>query len=272
MKQAIVVLAFGTSAVEVRERDITPVVAHIREAFPTYDTYEAFTSRFIVRRLRSRGLVVETEEEVIARLIEAGYEEIIVQPLHIVGGEEFEKLRARVMAFEGQGQCKRIAVGRPLLVYAGQEDCPDDFAVLAEKFIKPLQIPADEGLLFVGHGGVNVGNHTYSALQLYFLTQNMEQVRVATIEGFPTLDAVALPWAKFGTKEVKRIHVHPLLLVAGDHAVHDIFGDDGEECFVSQLRDAGYEVVEHRRGLGSYLSIRDIYVQHTKEAIADGQA
>ena len=44
-------------------------------------------------------------------------------------------------------------------------------------------------------------------------------------------------------KKPNKIYVHPLLLVLGDHALNDLFGDE-EDSVVNVLKEAGYEVEE----------------------------
>ncbi|SUP39584.1 sirohydrochlorin cobaltochelatase [Veillonella criceti] len=267
MKQAILVVAFGTTVASARQNQINPVVEFIKTKYKDLDVRLAFTSRIIVKRLRERGEMIDTEQSAIEALIEEGYESIIVQPLHLIGGEEFDKLKQNILAYQGQGSLQHIAIGRPLLYFLGQEERPDDYEALIETFIKTLPIPKEEGLVLVGHGGMSVGNASYSALQLKLLRKGYHHVRITTLECFPELDDVIIPWEWLDGKRPGRIHIHPLLLVAGDHALHDIFGDD-EESVQSTIESAGYEVVRHMKGLGEYRAIQQLYCDHLSDAIA----
>ena len=107
-----------------------------KNEFKDYEVRLAFTSRIIVKRLRERGEEIDTEQSAIEALIAEDYESIAVQPLHMIGGEEFDKLKANIMAYEGQGSLKHIAMGRPLLYFIGQEERPDDYEALIENFYK----------------------------------------------------------------------------------------------------------------------------------------
>ncbi len=40
----------------------------------------------------------------------------------------------------------------------GQEEHPDDYQILIDRFIKSLNISKEDGLLLVGHGGLGSGN------------------------------------------------------------------------------------------------------------------
>ena len=70
----------------------------------------------------------------------------------------------------------------------------------------------------VGHGGMSVGNTAYAALQLKLWRAGHTNVRVTTLECFPELEDTVIPWEWLDGKRPGRIQVHPLLLVAGDHA------------------------------------------------------
>lgn len=267
MKQAILVVAFGTTVESARQNQINPVVAFIKKQYKDQEVRLAFTSRIIVKRLRERGELIDTEQSAIEDLIQQGYESIIVQPLHLIGGEEFDKLKQNILAYKGQGSLQHIAIGRPLLYFLGQEERPDDYEALITTFIETLQIPKEEGLLLVGHGGMSVGNACYSALQLKLFRKGYHQVRIITLECFPELEDVAMPWEWVDGKRPGRIHVHPLLLVAGDHALNDIFGEE-DDSVQSTLEAAGYEVVRHMKGLGEYRAVQQLYADHLADAMA----
>ena len=58
-----------------------------------------------------------------------------------------------------------------------------------------------------------------------------------------------------------------MMIVAGDHANNDMAGDD-EDSWKSIFEDAGYDVECVLRGLGEIAAVRDIYVDHVKDAAA----
>ena len=70
MKQAILVVAFGSTVDSAREHNIDSVVEHIRKSYPDYTVELAFSSRIIVKRLRERGVEVPTEQGALEKLIQ----------------------------------------------------------------------------------------------------------------------------------------------------------------------------------------------------------
>ncbi|WP_127068604.1 MULTISPECIES: sirohydrochlorin cobaltochelatase [unclassified Veillonella] len=266
MKEIILVTSFGSTVDSAREKQIFPVVEDIRKANPEHEVRVAFTSRIVIKRLKDRNIVFQNEIEAMESIVAEGYERIIVQPTHLVGGAEFDKLRKNIMAFNGQGSVQDIVFGRPLLYFMGQEEeVPDDYQTLIDRFIKALQVPTTEDLLLVGHGGFNVGNASYAVLQLKLQYEGFRNISVATLENFPTPEDILARWEREG-HERKKVHLHPLLLVCGDHALNDLFGEE-EDSLLSELTTAGYEVVPYEKGLGEYKEIQDIYVDHLADAM-----
>ena len=190
MKQAILVVAFGSTVDSAREHNIDSVVEHIRKSYPDYTVELAFSSRIIVKRLRDRGIEIPTEQGALEKLIQEGYTHVYVQPLHFTGGEEFDKLKNNILAHEGEGQLEVLRVGRPLVYYMGQEEHPDDYQILIDRFIKSLNISKDDGLLLVGHGGLGSGNSSYGNLQFKLIRNGLTNVRIAVLENAPYVSDV----------------------------------------------------------------------------------
>ena len=266
MKEIILVTSFGSTVDSARENQIFPVVDAIRKANPSHEVRLAFTSRIVIKRLKDRNIIFQNEIEAMKSIVVEGYERIIVQPTHLVGGAEFDKLRKNIMAFKGQGSVQEIVFGRPLLYFMGQEEeVPDDYQILIDRFIKALHVPETEDLLLVGHGGFNVGNASYAVLQLKLQYEGFRNTSVATLENFPTPEDILARWER-DDRECKRVHLHPLLLVCGDHALNDLFGEE-EDSLLFELTKEGYEVVQYEKGLGEYAEIQDIYVEHLADAM-----
>ena len=89
-KKALVVISFGSTFDETRRLDIGGIEAALATALPDYDQYRSFTSKIIRKRLASRGIFIDDTEAVLIKLQELGYEEVLLQPTHLLHGEEFE--------------------------------------------------------------------------------------------------------------------------------------------------------------------------------------
>jgi sirohydrochlorin cobaltochelatase len=129
-KKAILVVSFGTTFADTRAVTIDAVAAKVQAEFPDYEVRQAFTSRIIIKRLAERdGLYYDTEKQALEKLQEEGYSEVIVQPLHIEAGDEYEKVSKLVDQYKENKVFDKIALGRPILYFMGQEHRPDDYAL-----------------------------------------------------------------------------------------------------------------------------------------------
>ncbi|HML89706.1 MAG TPA: sirohydrochlorin cobaltochelatase [Methylomusa anaerophila] len=264
-KKAILVVSFGTTFPETRKLTIEAVEKKIQQAFPDYEVRRAFTSRIIIKTLAERdGIKVENEKQALDRLQAEGYKEVIVQPLHISPGEEFDMVKEAVQTYQKAKAFDNIVLGRPILYYLGQGDKPDDYmkAFQAVKTQFP-QLKNQEAVVLMGHGGVHPGSAAYAALQYKLSQAGVNNVFVYTVEGCPALEDII---GQLKANKIKKVTLMPLMLVAGDHATNDMAGDEKDSA-KSILTAAGFKVEAYVHGLGENPGIQEIYVQHVKDAI-----
>ncbi|HWR44882.1 sirohydrochlorin cobaltochelatase [Sporomusa sp.] len=266
-KKAILVVSFGTTYPETLKQTIEAVETKMKVSFPDYEVRRAFTSRIIIKRIAERdGVKIDNEKEALARLKAEGYSEVIVQPLHVTAGEEFDMVKDIVKHHQAAKTFDKIALGRPILYYLGQEGKTDDYLAAAKAL--EAQFPKQkkgEAILIMGHGGSHPGGSAYAALQLKLNDAGYKNVYVFTVEGYPTFDGVM---DKLKTNKIKKVTLMPFMLVAGDHANNDMAGDE-KDSFKSQLIAAGFKVDTYLHGLGENAKIQEIYVQHVNDTIAE---
>lgn len=265
IKKAILVVSFGTTYQDGLRLNIESVEQKIKVNFPEYEVRRAFTSRIVIKRLAARdGIHIDTEKEALQRLAEEGYKEVYIQPLHVVGGEEYDKIKKIVVEYAHAPvkTFEKIVIGRPLLYYTGQENKPDDYAQAIQALNAQLpNVGSQEAIVFMGHGGVHPANTAYAALQMKMEQAGLDHVFVYTVEGFPPLESVI---TKLQKQDIKKVTLMPFMLVAGDHVNNDMAGDE-EDSAKSQLLKAGFAVDVYLHGLGENPGIQDLYVQHLKD-------
>ncbi|WP_378956772.1 sirohydrochlorin cobaltochelatase [Pelosinus sp. sgz500959] len=267
-KKAILVVSFGTTYGDTRKVTIDAVEQKIKQAFPDYEVRQAFTSRIIIKKLADRdGIHMDTEKQALEKLKKEGYTEVIVQPLHMEAGDEYEKVSRIVDTYVQNKSFSKISLGRPILYFVGQEGKPDDYAIAIEALKTQLpKLGKGEAVAFMGHGGVNPSNAAYGALQLKLQDGKLNNVFIFTVEGYPTIENLK---ETLKEKKFKKVTLMPFMVVAGDHANNDMAGDE-KDSFKSQLIAAGFKVDTYLHGLGENAAIQDIYVQHVKDVI-DGK-
>ena len=257
-QSAVVVVSFGTSHLDALEKNIAAIEQSIHRAFPDQPLYRAFTSGMIIKKLQNRdGITIPTVSEVLEQLQQDGFTHVLMQPTHIINGEEYHKLCALTQPFANR---LSVTIGTPLLTSI--QDYKDTAAALEEIISQPAE---DEAVIFMGHGTEHHANASYALLEYMLHDFGWERALIGTVEGFPSLPQVIKQLKKHPS--VRRIRLHPLLIVAGDHAKNDMAGDD-EDSWRCQLKAQGYEVTCVLRGLGEYESIRNLFVQHARAAQA----
>ena len=257
MKKALLVVSFGTSYAETRERTIGAIEKKLEERFPDREVRRAWTSSFIIKRVaKAEGLAIDTPEEAMQRLAEKGVTDLIVQPTHLSDG--YENQRMAEIVRKHTDRFETIRVGRPLLVT--EED--RDFAAQILPRICLGRDSGDRALLLMGHGSEKHPVPVYEQLQEKIGERGLDNVFVGTVEGTPTFEEAKNRLDKSGYKKVV---LAPLMIVAGDHARNDLAGPDSDS-WKSRLGCAGYRTEVIMAGLGEYPEIQEMFVRHAAEA------
>src|SRR5699024_12254465 len=80
-KKAILVVSFGTSFADTREKNIDAIEAKIKESFPEYSHYRAWTSKMIMAKLLKRAQTkIPNVREAMEQMIDDGIKDLIVKP------------------------------------------------------------------------------------------------------------------------------------------------------------------------------------------------
>ena len=258
-KKAILVASFGTSHEDTREKTIGAIEKDIAAAYPDYEIRRAFTSGMILKVLANRdNLHIDNVKEAMERLVEEGFEEVFVQPTHVIPGDEYDDMVYEVMEFSGK--IEKLSIGMPLLY--STEDCG---AVIRAVVDQVPELKEKDALVLMGHGSEHPINAVYAALDYQFKQLGYSNVFVGTVEAYPDIEIVAEQVESF---HPNKIILMPLMVVAGDHAVNDMAGED-DDSWKSVFEKAGYQVECILRGLGEFQSIRDIYLEHIAQGIGE---
>lgn len=264
--QAIVVVSFGTTFDDAREKCIESVENKITEMFPFYEVRRAFTSNIVMKRLAEKGIMVDNLEQALTKLKNEEYTDVIIQSTHLIPGEEYNTKILEVAA-KHKNDFQTIKIGRPVLTYSGDNNTND-----YKEFVKALkkQLPQNQGkdtqIIFMGHGSNHENGTVYSKLQLELDKQGVKGYVAVVEDGAePSFDSVLKKLAN--NKETKKVLLMPLMLVAGDHANNDMAGEE-EDSWKSIVTAKGYAVEIYMHGLGENKAFQDIYVEHIKDAIA----
>lgn len=261
-KSAILAVSFGTSHESTREKTIGAIEAAIKQAWPQLELRRAFTSSTIMSILKNRDHIhVDSVQQALERLSQEGYTHVLIQPTHVINGEEFEKMCR--MAEPYSDRFETLVIGTPLLTTS--EDMRQVCLAVSDRFNETADptLTSRDALILMGHGTSHYSDAVYAAMDYRFKEMGMSNIFVCTVEGYPSL-AELLPALKAFHPE--KVLLLPLMLVAGDHAKNDM-GGDAPDSWKSILEAEGYLVECIFEGLGEFPKIREIYLKHVQKKL-----
>lgn len=257
MASALLFTTFGTSHAHTQARTIDAIEERLIAEFPQRTPYSAWTSERIVARVRSeRGERHDILDKAFARLASDGVDDVVVATTCLIPGYEMGKIERAVTRWAQEpGRVARLAAA----LLATSDDCSALAKVVCEEF---SGLPTDEALLLMGHGSPDGPNYVYAWVREALVQLGRPLFFVGTVEGQPTFDEAL---AEIESSGVRRVHLAPLMIVAGDHAVNDLAGDD-DDSWQSVLRARGYQTQVHLRGLGEYSGVQQMICDHARNA------
>ncbi len=259
LKKGILVVSFGTTHTDALESCIGSCEDRIRRAYAGYEVRRAFTSGIVIKRLKQNyGMEADGVDDALAKMERDGFYEVIVQPLHIIPGIEYEDVKKTVQRYSEERVFEKIVLGKPALY------CGDDYTAAVDALKGQLpDLESGYAVLLMAHGTSHFTNACFCQLQLALQYNKLDSVYVATAEGYPTIGDI-VPLLK--SRGISRVTLMPFMLVVGDHAVNDMAGE-GVDSWSSILRREGYAVDTYMHGLGENTAFQDIYVEHIKDCI-----
>jgi sirohydrochlorin cobaltochelatase len=256
MKKAILAVSFGTAYRDEFKKTIEKIEDRIREQFSDYEIRRAFTSDKIIRILRTRdGIIENTPEESLEKLKLEGFEEVVVQPLYLIPGGEYDYVRNIVDTFRKEGAFKKILLGRPAL------DAAEDFEIFIDSVSEILK--DKETVVMMGHGIDHPADECYTYLQSFFALKGYSNIYIGTLEGYLSISQII---ERLNNDKVKEVTIVPLMLTAGKHVKNDMAGDH-KDSWKNILNSHGIKTNLFVHGLGEFTKFQDIYLQHIKDAI-----
>lgn len=291
-KKALLLVAFG-STWENAHNTFKTIVKDYTSEFKDYDVFFSFTSAICINRSRAGEHYASQDYYAPNFWLEAigrqKYEEVRVQSLHVIPGEEFLRLRdSYIKDFKNNiygdldqkylDETVKVFIGGPLM--AEEDDVKDLAKALDAKFSQ--YVTGNKVMAFMGHGNpaeynYGNGNIRYEQLEKELQTIN-PRYYVATVDMKNFL--LENMWGRMEGKiqAGTTITLHALMCIAGDHAHNDMSGIENEgdswrEFFQEKGFKCAYDGNDANtnnncilKGLGDYDTIRDIWIEHTRNA------
>ena len=86
--KALLAVSFGTIHEDTLEKNIAAIERDLAAAFPERTLRRAFTSGMILKKLQGEGTHIDDVPAALERLAAEGYTDVLVQPTHIMNGDE----------------------------------------------------------------------------------------------------------------------------------------------------------------------------------------
>ena len=238
-KTAIVTAFFG-STVQSALKAYDKIENAVRKKYPAVPLFRAYTSGMVRRK---RGNDVPSPAARLQELFLAGYDTVHILAGYLTPGAEYDKLKQTAEVFSMR---MKVTVTKP----------PLSDPKSLRKFLTAVRhaIPADYfgKVLFMGHGNSD-GRSAFAYLNAASeLKKYNPDISLACVEGEPSFESVV---DRFLLEKVLLI---PFMLVAGDHALNDLAGDE-PGAWKSRLGKKGCKCSCVLHGLGELPEVAEYF-------------
>lgn len=274
----ILLVTFGSSF-EAPQAVFKSIDITAKETFSSAEIRWAYTSDFIIRRLREgkghgalKGKSIEndTPSQAITKMVEDGYSKISVQSLHVIPGDEFDDLKQTIAEARTAYPTLQITLGVPLLT--SDADIKAVAKILYDKFEGDIE--AGRSICLMGHGTTHKADVQYGKLDAE-LKKLYPHFYVGTVEGiaFEAEHNNSSIGGIIDRLDHKReVLISPLMSIVGDHANNDMVGQTGTlnvegQSWLERLENEGFSVQTVMVGLGEYPELRALWMQHLQSVI-----
>ena len=316
--KVILLVAFGSTWEQAYDT-FDKVVEDYKASFSGWDVFLSFSSAICINNARAGENVDPKDyydpEHWLTAIGLAGYQQVVVQSLQVIPGEEYRRVRdsyVKDIMNNRNGDFtdaymksldKNVVVGTPLMAEES------DAQVLAQTLNNEADVKAAvaQGIVaFMGHGNPEGydyygGNVRYLQLEGYLRDINPNYY-VGTVDMDATYAENVLEHIgggefdyevgdmmvtrNYDANSATKAQLFVLMSIAGDHAHNDMADDSDDESWYSLFNAAGIETAayetnyteacwkkyksgeEYIPGLAERSSVRKLWMNHTREAIA----
>lgn len=258
MSKAIVLVAFGSANLQGIKESIGLLEHDLNEYFDgEYTVLKAFTSNKIIELLKQRhDYVIPHLSKLLFNLVNQGYEEVIIQPLHIMSNSDIKLIEEIVDEYKYS--MKRIVLCNTL--FSNEENM---LIKESNEISKIICGDSDESdILLVGHGSKKNSNKIYDVIAEAVRQQSNKRVYLATLEGEKTLNLAIEDILKDNTK---KLILKSLFIIPGKHVINDIL--DSNDSWSEKIKFKGIEITIGKKSLLQYEKIRKMYIEKIKKII-----
>lgn len=258
MSKAIILTAFGSANLDGIKKSIGLLENDLSKYFgDEYIIIKAFTSNRIIDILKEKhNYVIPHLSKALFNLSNHGYEEVIIQPLHIMSSNDIGQIKEIVDEYKYS--MKKLVVSKALFT--------DDREKLLEESYQIANIICEDlgnsDVLLVGHGSRRSSNKLYYVIEEAVKKVCKKKVYMATLEGEKNIDTVI---EELERDNIKNIVLKSLFIIPGKHVINDI--SCGKNSVMEKIQGKGINIFMDKNSLLQYEKIRGLYINNIKSYI-----
>lgn len=260
-KPAIIFTAFGSSSRAKAALEIFS--AKVDELFGEHSIHWAYSSEIIRKKAGTESL-----HQALAKVESEGFRRVVVQPLHIFPGTEYQQIAETCEYFPGL----RVFLSETLM--HRWDFIEDVLEVVEQEFLH-----VDEGLNILALHGTPLAadpvNIVYQGIER-LVEGFYDNVTVSCVEGIPQLGACLKRIETVArSRSYTKVKIIPLMFLAGIHVEDDLMGE--EDSWREELAQRGFTEIlcprvthegeEYFKGLGFYPEITDFLIRRLRRTI-----
>ncbi len=295
--KAILLVAFGSTWQMAFDAFDQTKAKYEEEFGKDYDIYFSFSSAICINRSAAGENTTPRNYYApnfwLHAFGKAQYDEILVQSLQVIPGEEFNRVINYIKDFANNylGDLDdeylsqvTLKLGSPLLTSAEGDGNDVDAVAEALSDYCQEQVQAGDVIAYMGHG--NPDNYdSYKANVRYTeleeaLQRLYPRFYVGTVDMPDNYKNNVYDRMQADGITDGKVQLYPLMSIAGDHAHNDLAGEGSdywdaedeaseENSWYEYFSHKGYDAESNLTGLLSIPAILDIWMRHTREAVED---
>ena len=252
---AIICTTFGTASQHGRTT-LQAYHAAVEHLYPQASVHWAFLSPRMRSLCSQAGNPVESLAAVLAKCSQEKVSGIVVHPLQIIPGKEYQSIHKTVTALRHIPEMPECRISVPVL-WEPASIARVGTALLAEDG----QPGPQEQLLYMAHGSPQPAHGLYIALA-HWLSWRNPRIFLGSMDYWPTLEDLLAQIAP----DPPRIRLLPLLTLIGTHAQRDMAGDE-QGSWRTRLVQAGLHPEPQLVGLLEKPGCIGLWLQRLQEAV-----
>lgn len=258
-KKAILVVSYGSSFKDARERSIGAIEEIIGQRFPDYKVYRAFTSESIIQKIKEKeNLQIDTVSQALERIVSDGIKDLTIIQTHLLQGMRHESLLNLTEVY--RNQFVQFKVAEPILKI---EENVEAFAEALEN-VGGVYDDGKTAICCIGHGIDMDTNEVYRNIQSVLEQKGLKNYYVGTLSVKPTLED--LYDEIVAQQKYERVVLLPLMLVSGYHVRKDLAGPS-EGSWRNVFAKSGFKVECIMKSLGENSIVQNILATYTENVI-----